>query len=151
MERQKRRVKLVGQESESKKIERAVERAVGKALKPATSRARTQVVSFFDFIRERGVIGLAIGIVLGSAVTALVRSLVDDVINPLVGILLVEDDLSASTVHVGKAVIRWGNVVSTFLDFVIIALLVYIIFRVLGLEKLDKKDAKKADLKAELK
>ena len=41
---------------------------------------------FIDFIREQGVIGLAIAVILGGAVNKLVASLVGDIIQPLIGI-----------------------------------------------------------------
>lgn len=100
---------------------------------------KAQASSLLDFIRQRGVMSLAVGIILGSAVTALVRSFVDDIINPLIGLILVEDDLSASVFKIGDAQISWGNFVSTAIDFLIIALVVYLIFKALGLEKVDKK------------
>ena len=83
--------------------------------------------------------GLATGIIIGTVVTALVRSFVDDVINPLVGLLLVSDNLATATFHFKNAEIRWGNFVSTFIDFLIIAAIVYLIFKVLKLDKVDKK------------
>src|SRR3989344_2288548 len=47
---------------------------------------------FLDFIRERGVMGLAIGFILGSAVQRVVSAFVNDIVNPLVGILLGRTD-----------------------------------------------------------
>ena len=43
---------------------------------------------FMDFIREQGVVGLAVGFILGGAVSKVVSSLVEDIINPILGILL---------------------------------------------------------------
>lgn len=139
-DRSKRQVKREGQNRDAK-IESAVERAVIKAMSASRRGARSQVVSFFDFIRERGVIGLAIGIVIGTSVTKLVGTMVEDVINPLISIFLVDDQLKGSTFNIGTATIGWGNFVSSLIDFVVIALTVYIIFRLLKLEKLDKKPA----------
>ncbi|MBI4101226.1 MscL family protein [Candidatus Microgenomates bacterium] len=145
-ERPKRKVRREGHKLQQEHLDEAVEKALEKALKTGVRTARGQVVGFFDFIRERGVIGLAVGIVIGSAVTALVRSLVDDIINPLIGLFLVSEDLNTSTIKLGGATISWGSFVSTLLDFLVIAIAVYIIFRMLGLEKLDKPKAKKDKL-----
>lgn len=131
----------MGKGTEAAKIEGAVERAVTKALSASRRGARGQVVSFFEFIRERGVIGLAIGIVIGTAVTKLVGTMVEDIINPLISIFLVDDQLKGSSFKIGSATIGWGNFVSAMIDFTVIALTVYIIFRLLKLEKLDKKPA----------
>ena len=102
-------------------------------------KTKEKVRGFFDFIRSQGVIGLATGIILGTAVTAVVRSLVDDIINPLFGLMLPEDNLSSAAFYVGDSKIVWGNFVSTLLDFIIIAAVVYFVFKLLGLDKLDKK------------
>ena len=47
---------------------------------------RGQFAGFVEFIRERGVMGLAIGFVLGGAVQKVVAALVDDILNPILGI-----------------------------------------------------------------
>lgn len=116
-----------------------VSRRVEQAAGTAAIKARGQVIGFFDFIRSQGVMGLATGIIIGTVVTALVRSFVDDVVNPLVGLFLVSDNLSAATFHLKDAEIRWGSFVSTLIDFLIIAAIVYLIFKILKLDKIDKK------------
>lgn len=115
-----------------------VSRRVEAAAGTAALRARGQVVGFLDFIRSQGVMGLATGIIIGTVVTALVRSFVDDIVNPLIGLLLTGNNLSTATFDIGTATIRWGNFVSTLIDFLIIAAIVYLIFKVLKLDKIDK-------------
>ena len=101
---------------------------------------------FIDFIRGQGVIGLAIGLVLGSSVTAVVKSLVDNIINPIVGLLLGNmalDELSLTlvdkTANTAGLTLGYGAFLSSLLDFVIIAAVVFYVFKGLGLDKLDKK------------
>ena len=101
---------------------------------------------FIDFIRGQGVIGLAIGLVLGSSVTAVVKSLVDNIINPIIGLLLGNVALNEySAVLVEKTAtsagltLGYGAFISSLLDFVIIAAVVFYVFKGLGLDKLDKK------------
>lgn len=95
---------------------------------------------FIDFIREQGVVGLAVGFILGGAVSKLVSSLVTDIVNPIVGIILgAAGDLKDMAFHMGPITILWGAFVSSLVDFIIIALVVYFGVKVLGLEKLDKK------------
>lgn len=95
---------------------------------------------FMNFIREQGVIGIAVGLILGAAVGKLVASLVEDIVNPVIGIFLgFADGLEAATWTIGEASIMWGSFVSTLIDFVIIAAVVYFIVKGLGLDKLDKK------------
>jgi large conductance mechanosensitive channel len=101
---------------------------------------KTQFQGFLDFVREQGVVGLAIGFVLGGAVSKVVSSLVTDIINPIVGVILGKTgDLKDMAFSVGSAKIMWGDFVSAAIDFIIIALVVYYGFRLLGLHKLDKK------------
>ncbi len=98
-----------------------------------------KVSGFMDFIREQGVVGLAIGFVLGGAVSKTVSSLVDNIINPLVGLLMGKVNLVDKVLVIGSATIKWGAFISTIIDFVIVAAVVYFGFKALGLDKLDKK------------
>ncbi|NMB57021.1 large conductance mechanosensitive channel protein MscL [Candidatus Beckwithbacteria bacterium] len=96
-----------------------------------------------DFIREQGVVGLAVGFILGGAISKLVSSLVNDIINPVLGIVLgATDSLKESYLSLGPAKIMWGNFINTMIDFLIIALVVYFGIKMLGLDKLDKKKEK---------
>lgn len=99
---------------------------------------------FTDFIREQGVVGLAIGFVLGTQVKTLVDQLVTSFLNPLIGLLLPgEGDLSKKVFHLsfqGKTQsFGWGAFAYQFLTFVLVAAVVYITVRKLKLDKLDKK------------
>jgi large conductance mechanosensitive channel len=97
---------------------------------------------FIQFIREQGVVGLAIGFILGGAVGKLVTALVTDLINPLVGLLMGPvGNLKSAVLSVGSAQILWGDFVSSLVDFAIIAAVVYFGFKALRLENLDKKKA----------
>lgn len=98
---------------------------------------------FFDFIRERGVVSLAIGFILGGAVTKLVASLVNDIINPVLGIILgYAGGLTKIVIQLGPAQVKIGNFINGLIDFVVIALVVYYGVLLLGLDKLDKKTEK---------
>ena len=95
---------------------------------------------FLDFIREQGVVGLAVGFLMGGAVSKTVTSLVTDIINPLIGAIFGgAGSLATATFTLGGSTIAWGNFVSTIIDFLIIALVVYVGVRVLGIGKADKK------------
>jgi large conductance mechanosensitive channel len=98
-----------------------------------------QFSGFIDFIREQGVVGLAIGFILGGAVSKTVSSLVDNVINPLIGIALGKVNLADRVLVVGSATLKYGAFISSVIDFVIIAAVIYFGFKLVGLDKLDKK------------
>jgi len=95
---------------------------------------------FIDFIRERGIVGLAVAFIIGGAITKLVASFVTDIINPILGILLSKTkSLETMSLSLGGNKIMWGHFLSVTIDFLIISFVVYLIFKVLGLEKIDKK------------
>lgn len=94
---------------------------------------------FMDFIRNQGVVGLAVGFILGGAVSKTVTSLVDNIINPLVGALLGKVDLADKALTMGSVSLKYGAFIGTVVDFVIVAAVVYFGVKSLGLDKLDKK------------
>jgi large conductance mechanosensitive channel len=95
---------------------------------------------FLEFIRTQGVVGLAIGFVLGGAVSKVVSALVEDIINPIIGVILGSAaGLDAAALRIGAIRITWGHFISVIIDFLIVALVVYYGFKVLKLDKIDKK------------
>jgi large conductance mechanosensitive channel len=105
-----------------------------------------QVKGFLDFIRTQGVIGLAVGLVLGGAVGIVVKSLVDNIVMPPIGLLLGSGDgLKGLSWTIGEgnggvpAIIHYGTFINDVINFLVIALVIYFVFHLLGLTKLDKK------------
>lgn len=97
---------------------------------------------FMDFIREQGVVGLAVGFILGGAVSKVVSALVTDIINPIVGIALgAAGSLKEAYLALGPAKIMWGDFFNTTIDFLVIAFVVYYGVKGLKLDALDKKKA----------
>ena len=95
---------------------------------------------FMNFIREQGVVGLAVGFILGGAVSKVVTSLVTDIINPILGVILgAAGNLSSYSLKIGPVSIMWGSFLSVLIDFIVIALVVYFGVKQLRLDKLDKK------------
>jgi len=95
---------------------------------------------FIEFIREQGVVGLAVGFILGGAVSKVVSSLVSDIINPVLGMILgAAGNLDESYLPIGNAKLMWGSFVNTTIDFLVIALVVYFGVKILKLDRLDKK------------
>lgn len=103
-------------------------------------KAVSHLKGFVEFIRSQGVVGLAVGFILGGSITKFIASLVNDIINPVIGILINQaGDLKANYFLVGNAKIMWGSFISNFIDFIIIAFIVYFGVKILGVEKIDKK------------
>lgn len=99
---------------------------------------------FMDFIRTQGVIGLAVGLVLGGAVTILVKSLIDNIVMPPLGFVLGSaEGLEGLELIVGKtggkqAILHYGVFLNDLVNFIVIALVIYAIVHMLGLDKHDK-------------
>lgn len=90
---------------------------------------------FMDFIRKQGVVGLAVGFILGGAVSKVVTALVTDIVNPLLSVFLgAADGLKQASLKLGAVEILWGDFLSTTIDFIIIALVVYYLVKLLGIE-----------------
>lgn len=95
---------------------------------------------FMEFIREQGVVGLAVGFILGGAVAKVVSSLVTDLVNPILGIVLGSTKgLENVYFKVAKSKIMYGHFLSTLIDFMIIAAVIYFVVKGLRLDQLDKK------------
>lgn len=106
----------------------------------------SQVKAFFDFIRSQGVIGLAVGLVLGGAISVMVRSLIDNVIMPPLGLLLGSADglkglalTIGSTTNGQPVVLSYGIFLNDLVNFIIIALVIYLVVHLLRVDKFDMK------------
>lgn len=101
------------------------------------------VKEFTHFVREKGVIGLAVGIIAGGAITKVVTSLVDNIINPIIGwITGAAGNLNAMqyTVPATNITFKYGAFISSLIDFVVVLLVVYLVFVKSPLNKIDKKE-----------
>lgn len=97
----------------------------------------TKTVSgFFQFVRQQGVVGLAIGFILGSSVNKVVSSLVNDLIQPAVGLIFGSVE-GLSGAHYYS--IMYGRFLVSLIDFAVIAAVVYFGFKGLRLDRLDAK------------
>jgi large conductance mechanosensitive channel len=94
---------------------------------------------FANFIREKGVLGLAVGLVVGGAVTKIVGSLVESFVTPLVGLLVgAAGNMSDMAFTVMGATFKYGAFISNLIDFLAVMLVVYLVFVKSPLNKMDK-------------
>ncbi|MGC2878692.1 large conductance mechanosensitive channel protein MscL [Bacillus subtilis] len=95
---------------------------------------------FKAFAMRGNIVDLAIGVVIGGAFGKIVTSLVNDIIMPLVGLLLGGLDFSGLSFTFGDAVVKYGSFVQTIVNFLIISFSIFIVIRTLnGLRR--KKEA----------
>lgn len=84
---------------------------------------------FRDFAMRGNVVDLAVAVVIGTAFTAIVTSLVDDIIMPLVGVIIGGVNFSSLAITVGNASITYGNFIQAIINFLIIAFVLFLIVR----------------------
>jgi large conductance mechanosensitive channel len=117
------------------------------ALQTVTNTSkRTGLYGFTDFIREQGVVGIAIGLVFAAQVKVVVDQFLASFVNPILGLLLPGGgDLSQKKVtltmsELGKtAIFNWGQFVYVLMSFILTALIIYYVFKSLKLEKFKKQ------------
>ncbi|MEM4245378.1 MAG: MscL family protein [Candidatus Nanoarchaeia archaeon] len=98
------------------------------------------VSEFKEFLYEYKVIGLAVAFIMGVAITALVQSLVNNIIMPIITPFIPGGAWQTATFSIGPIVIGWGAFAGALLNFIIIALVVFLIAKkVLKEEKVTKK------------
>ena len=110
-----------------------------------TKKVGKQVTGFTDFLREQGIVGLAVGLVLGIQVKAVVDQFMASFVTPLLGILLPGNEGSFAaksfilTIGGKSQKFVWGSFVISLLTLLIVAAIIYYAYKLLRLDKLAKK------------
>ena len=108
---------------------------------------KAQTTGFINFVREQGVVGLAVGLAIGTAAGAAVKQIVDGFINPIVGFLIGGIDLaelkwtvvSKNAQGGGGLEISWGAILSAFITLLATAFVIYGLVHIAKLDKIDRK------------
>lgn len=143
----KKDVKIAKTEAElvaAKKEAAAARRELAKERARALAEApHKKLQGFVEFIREKGVVGLAIGLAIGTAATGLVNQIVNAVISPTIGLLIGEQGMATlnTTITIGNRseMFLFGDLLDALIKFVSIAAVIYFVVLGLKLDKLDKK------------
>lgn len=93
---------------------------------------------FKTFISKGNVMNLAIGVIIGAAFQSIVNSLVNDIIMPFISLLTGNIDFSDMVLHIGNSTIKYGSFIASILNFLIIAIVIFLMVR--SLNKMDKKN-----------
>ncbi len=106
-----------------------------------------KIISEFRTFIERGnVVDLAVGVVMGSAFSKIVTSVVDDLLMPIVGIIIGGHDFSNLSINVGSAVIKYGSLINNIINFFIISFCIFILVKFINkLTSINKKEVKKEE------
>lgn len=111
---------------------------------------RTLAQEFFDFLKTFGIIGLAIAFVIGQAASRLVTAFVNDIIDPIIGFFLPAGSLETLSIKVTNLAgstteFKYGDLISNIIDFLIIALIVFLAYKQLSKYKLVEDKTKPAE------
>ena len=84
---------------------------------------------FKEFVMRGNVLDLAVAVIIGGAFGKIIGSLVNDILMPLIGLLLGVVNFSELAFTVGDAVVKWGAFVQAIVDFIIIAFVIFLIVK----------------------
>ena len=95
------------------------------------------IKDFKEFLLKQNALALAIGVIIGAAIGKVVSSVAEDVINPVIGLLLPGGDWRSAKIVMAHGVdaagkptetaITYGHLIGSVVDFVFIALVIYLI------------------------
>ena len=106
------------------------------------------LLEFKDFISKGNIIDMAIGVVIGNSFKAIISALVDNIIMPLIGLVLGGKNFSSLSITYKDAVIEYGIFIQNVIDFLIVAVCLFITLKVittLGSLRKKKEEPKKSD------
>jgi large conductance mechanosensitive channel len=115
----------------------------GKDLKEGVTNlgkgARGFQDEFMEFLKKYQVIGLAVAFVIGTAASALVMALVKDIIMPIIGVVVPGGNWQTAVLAIGPIKFMAGDFASAIINFLIIALVVFILVKFIMKGDLSKK------------
>lgn len=105
--------------------------------KEALEKGSKTLNEFKEFISRGNVIDLAVGVIIGSAFGKIVSSIVDDILMPIIGMLIGGLDFTDLSIKLGDAKIRYGLFIQNVIDFLIVAVCIFILIKIIN--KFNKK------------
>ena len=94
---------------------------------------------FKEFISKGNVMQMAVGIIIGSAFTAIITSLNQDILTPLLGLILGQVDFSALAVTVGSVSVAYGKFIQAIITFLITAFALFWVIKAMNVLTAEKK------------
>jgi len=85
---------------------------------------------FKAFVMRGNVLDLAVAVIIGGAFGKIVTSFVNDIVMPLIGLIIGGIDFSGLAFTVGSAKVTYGNFINNILDFLIIAVVIFLLVKI---------------------
>lgn len=114
--------------------------------KEMLAKGNSTLTEFREFISKGNVADLAVGVIIGGAFSKIVTSIVNDILMPLVGVVMGGLDFTNLTLKVGEATITYGNFIQNVIDFLIVSACIFVMIKIIT--KLNRK-ANKQEVKKE--
>ena len=90
------------------------------------------IKEFKEFISRGNVVDMAVGVIIGGAFTAIVNSLVNDIFNPLLGLITGGTDFSTLSFGVGDAQFMYGSFITAVINFLLVALVLFLVIKAMN-------------------
>lgn len=103
------------------------------------------IEEFKTFAVKGNVVDLAVAVVIGGAFGKIVTSLVNNIITPLIGVVLGGIDFSSMSVHIGDAEITYGVFIQSVIDFLIVSLVIFLAIKGISHLQIKKKKEEKQE------
>lgn len=87
------------------------------------------IKEFRDFLKQGNVVDLAVAVIIGGAFGAIINSLVNDLLMPLIGVILGGLDFSGLSLQIGEAAIQYGNFIQAIVNFLIIGFVLFLVVK----------------------
>ena len=97
------------------------------------------IEEFKSFALRGNVMDMAIGVIIGGAFQAIIKSFIDNIINPLVGVIF-QVDFSSVVIHLGAVNLMIGAFISSVINFFLLAFVLFIMVK--AINKLKKPEVK---------
>ena len=111
-------------------------------------KGKGSIQEFKDFISKGNVVDLAVGVIIGGAFGKIVTSIVNDILMPLLGVVIGGLDFTGLSVKVKDASINYGMFIQNVIDFLIVALCIFIFIKFISRltpKKEEEKEEPKKD------
>jgi large conductance mechanosensitive channel len=89
------------------------------------------VKEFMEFLKNYQVIGLAVAVIIGAAAGKMVTAMVNDIVMPVIAVIIPGGDWKTSVLEIGPVKFLVGDFVGAVIDFIVIALVIYLIVKMI--------------------
>lgn len=114
-------------------------------LKKGEKKVKGFLGEFKTFIQRGNVIDLAVGVVIGGAFGKIVTSLVNDILMPIIGLLIGGQDFKGLSIKIKDTTIAYGSFIQNVVDFLIVAFFIFVFVKIIN--NLFKKEEPKEEVK----